>query len=120
MLSSEQLITFIKSGRNIRVVRCGNDNRLISILDQRGQVKADVEVPRDLYEGLMTQTLHALAERHGSDLRIEVKRDFYGVARAIVHSGLFGRRTAQLGISPRHIAMLHDALQVRAMEEQAI
>lgn len=120
MFTSEQLIAFVKNGRSIQVAKGANNRRLISILDRRGRVKSACEIPRDLYQGLMEETVDALARRHGTDLRVDINRDFYGVTCASVRSGLFGWRTSRLGIAPRHILMLQNALDARAMTEDAI
>ena len=122
-LSSDQLIGFVKSGRNIRISKCANDNRLISIyISIYGWMQLtlrEMEIPRNRYEDLIKETVTSLAERHGSDLRVEVRSDHYGRRWVEVHSGFLGRRTSRLGLSPRHINMLQNALQACAQLEQA-
>ncbi len=119
MLSSEQLIGFVTSGRNIRISRCANDNRLISIFGWMRVALREIEIPRDRYEDLIKETVTALAERHGSDLWVEVRSDPYGRRWVEVRSGFLGRRTSHLGLSLRHIVMLQNALQACAELEQA-
>jgi len=119
MLSSEQLIGFVKSGRKVRVLRYLNDNRLISIFGWMRIAQRKIEIPRDRYEDLMKETVAALAERHGTDLRVEFRSDYYGSQWVEVHSGFLGRRTSKLGLSPRHIIMLQNALQACPKLEKA-
>ena len=118
MLSSDQLIGFVKSGCNIRISRCANDNRLISIFGWMSVTVREMEIPRDRYEDLIKETVTSLAERHGSDLRVEIRSDHYGRQWVELYSGFLGKRTSRLGLSSRHIVMLQNALHACAQLEQ--
>jgi hypothetical protein len=62
----------------------------------------------------MHELVHALAERHGGELTVDVKLDYYGGQWVEVRSGVLTRRTSRLGISPRHIALLQDMIAGKA------
>jgi len=119
MLSSEQLIGFVKKGCDISISKCANDNRLISISGWMPIAQRKVEIPKDQYDDLIKETVRLLAERHGSDLRVEVSSDHYGRQWVEVQSGFLVRRTSRLGLSPRHIVMLQNALQACVQLEPA-
>ena len=70
------------------------------------------------HEHLMAQTVSLLAARDRSGLRINVGRDYYGRQWIEIRWGLLGQRMSRLGISPRYIAMLGDALADRDTAEE--
>lgn len=119
MISSEQLITFSKKGRDVRVAKDASDIRRVVIGDRSHKRERNFEILQEHYEALMEETVAKLVARNGSDLRVSVGGDFYGHVWIEVRSGFFSQRRSRLGLSPRHINMLRDALAERQHEDQA-
>ena len=116
MISSDQLIACAKKGRDFRVAKNTADNRVVVIHDRRRRAERNIEIPSEHYETLMQETVSQLVARHGSDLKVSVGGDFYGRSWVEVRSGFFSRRTSRLGLSPRHINKLRDALAERQQD----
>ena len=116
MISSDQLIELSKKGRDIRVAKNTADNRVVVVADRLRRAQRNIEIPSEHYEDLMQETVSQLVARHGSDLKVSVGGDFYGRLWVEVRSGFFSRRTSRLGLSPRHINKLRDALAERQQD----
>jgi len=110
MISSEELIALAKKGRDVRVTKDTEDNHEIEIFDGPGWIERSIEIDRDAYEHLMTETVSQLLARHGDDLKVGVGGDFYGRLWVEVRSGLLSHRLSRLGLSPRHINLLREGL----------
>lgn len=119
MISSEQLIALSKKGRDVRVAKDACDHRHVIIRDRTRRTEANVEVPPETYEGLMQDTVAKLVARNGADLHVSVGSDFYGRSWIEVRSGFLSRRKSRLGLSPRHVNMLRDALGACQQQQQA-
>ena len=119
MMSPDQLIALSKKGRDIRVAKDTSDNRRFVIADRRRRLDRYIEIPPEHYENLMEETVAKLAERNGSDLKVSIGGDFYGRLWIEVRSGFFARRTSRMGLSPRHINKLRDALADRQQDDRA-
>ena len=119
MISSEQLIELSKKGRDVRVAKDAGDNRQVIVLDRTRSTQHNIEIPREAYENLMEDTVAKLVARNGADLRVSVGSDFYGHLWIEVRSGFLSRRKSRLGLSPRHINMLRDALGACQREHEA-
>ena len=115
MISSQALLDSIRKGRDIRVRQTSAGSRMIHICAFRGGDSWAVELPFAAYEALMRETVLALAERHGSDLRVALKMDHFGSRWAEVSSGLLRHRVSRLGLSPRHLYVLEHAIAARSM-----
>ena len=118
MISPEDLIASLKSGCDVRVLKNASDSRLIVVRNRVGKAERRIEIALERYDQLMTQTVSLLAARDGSGLRISVGRDHYGRQWLEIRWGLLGQRMSRLGISPRYIAMLGDALADRDTAEE--
>lgn len=113
MTTARELIDFAKNGRNISVSKGSGGQRqlVISGTSRSGSLRQNIDA--HAYDHLMTQLVDDLAARHGSDLTVDVKINYYGSQWVEVRSGMISRRTARLGISPRYISRLQDQIADR-------
>jgi hypothetical protein len=119
MISSEELIAVSKKGCNVRVEKNTEDHREIVIFDGGRRAERNIEIDRDEYEHLMTETVSQLLARNGADLKVRVGGDFYGRLWVEVRSGFFSHRLSRLGLSPRHINLLREGLSDRGGRDEA-
>ena len=68
MISSEQLIELSKKGRDVRVAKDAGDNRQVIVLDRTRSTQHNIEIPREVYENLMEDTVAKLVARFRSTL----------------------------------------------------
>jgi hypothetical protein len=107
---AQQLVDFVLSGHSVVVKRSSGMNREIVIRNSYGGETARIEASSDDYELAMEDVVKSLAAAHGTRIDIAVGMTHFGQQWVEVRSGLFGRRVAKLGISPRHIAKLCDLI----------
>lgn len=117
MISPEDLIATLKSGNDVRVVKNASDNRLLVVRNRTSKAERSIEISLEHFDQFMVQTVSLLAARNGSGLRVHVGRDHYGRQWLEVRWGLLGHRLSRLGLSPRYIALLCDALADREQAE---
>lgn len=112
MKSPDQLVAFVARGYDVQVERQDN-NRVVKVVKDRGRERASIKLAADDYEAFMADAMAQIAAGDGRSFTVDIKRDFYGGMRAEVRSGLFGTNVSRLLISPRHLALLNNYIELQ-------
>lgn len=113
MLDADELVGLITRGWHVHVARQGED-RVVKLTRRGAGGRREQVLDPATYDQLMTEAMGLLADGHGTRHRVHVNMDFYGNVRAEVRSGLFGRQSSELRISPRHISLLEQLISERS------
>jgi hypothetical protein len=111
---SAEILALVLRGMNLAIRKGADGTRIISLRGLAGLAVRDISVAAADYEPLMLHLVALIAARNGSDLRVCVRSDFYGRTWIEVRSGLLRQSVARLGLSPRHVRALEDAIARRA------
>lgn len=117
---AQEIIELVVTGYHISVRRPTDDARIIQAKTGRGEVKRSFTLALPAYDAVLAEVVGGLAARHGKQLRVEIKGDFYGNHWAEVRSGMLGWQTSRVVISPRHLNALEQALRAREAEPGAV
>lgn len=114
-----EILELVAGGYHISVRKLTDDARIIQAKSGRGDVKRSFTLALTPYDAVLADVVSGLAARHGRQLRVEIKGDFYGNHWAEVRSGVLGWQMSRIIVSPRHLNALEQALKAREAEPKA-
>ena len=105
-ITPKQFIAYVRKGRDISIQKPATSQRVVTVRDRIFGVTTHHKMSADQYSELMEHVLTRLAIENGRSLTIDTKISYLGGEWIEIRSGLLGRKTSRVALSPRFLTIL--------------